>query len=191
MSAPTPAAGSSDLAEVRVIAAPTVAEQAVTRLAESFDLDRVSGPRPSRKSPGLVLYYLTGRVRPASAAAPTPQAPLAEIEDRKAARDLGGELAAIRGHWAEMEAQPWWPPKAGDVAIGHPDLGDSDPYGETFLAEEYPAPLGLRFRSVSRTRGEYVPEDGYGIEDLWFEWPAISIVRASTLYPPTRGGAAR
>ena len=53
-----------DLVELRVIGAPEAAEHAVTRLAESFDLDRTSGPRPSRKTPGLVLYYLTGRLRP-------------------------------------------------------------------------------------------------------------------------------
>jgi hypothetical protein len=181
----------SDLVDVRVIGAPEVAEQAVTRLAELLDLDRQGGPYPSRKTPELVRFYLTGRLTPADAGEPV-RAPLAEIEDLKAARDLGGELAAIGGHWAAMEAQPWWPPQAGDVAIGHPDNpADPDSYGETFLAEDYPAPLGLRFRSVSRTRGGSVPEDGYGIEDLWFEWPAVSIVRAGTIYPPTRGRAAR
>ena len=53
----------SDLLEIRVIGTPEVAQRAVGRLAESFDLDRQDGPRPSRKSPGLVLYYLTGRLR--------------------------------------------------------------------------------------------------------------------------------
>jgi hypothetical protein len=57
----------SDLLELRVIGASEAAEQAVIRLAESFDLDRASGPRTSRKSPGLVLYYLTGRLRPTGA----------------------------------------------------------------------------------------------------------------------------
>ncbi len=179
----------TDLLDVRVIGATEVAEQAVVRLAELLELVRNSGPFPSRKTPEVVRFYLTGWLRPAGAEGALERAPLAEIEDRKAARDLLGELGAIRGHWAEMEAQPWWPPQVGDVAIGHPDPRDDDPYGETFLAEDYPAPLGLRFRSVSRTRGEYVPEDGYGIEDLWFEWPAISIVRAGTLYPRTRGRA--
>jgi hypothetical protein len=173
----------SELLDVRLIGAPQVAEQAVTRLAELLDLDRRNGPYPSRKAAGLVRYYLTGRLLADGAAAPT-GAPLAEIEDLKAARDLGGELAAISGHWADMEAQPWWPPQLGDVAIGHP-TGDPNPYGETFLAEEYPV-IGVRFRSVSRTRGQYVPEDGYGIEDLWSEWPAISIVRAGTVYAPQR-----
>ena len=182
----------SDLLEVRVVGTFTVADQAATRLADVLEVDRVSGPRRSRKTPGLVLFYLTGRLRPAaSAAAAARRAPLAEIEERKGARDLGGELAAVTGHWAEMEAQPWWPPQVGDVAIGHPDSVDPDPYGETFLAEDYPTPLGLRFRSVSRTRGEYAPEDGYGIEDLWFKWPAISVVRAGVIYPPRRGGERR
>ncbi len=54
----------TELLEIRVTGTPTIAEQAVTRLAELLDLDRESGPRPSRKSPGLVLYYLTGRLRP-------------------------------------------------------------------------------------------------------------------------------
>jgi hypothetical protein len=188
MSASIPRPDETGLLDVRVIGAPEDAGQAVARLGELLELDRQRGPYPSRKTPELVRFYLTGRLTPAAEPAPE-RAPLAEIEDLKAARDLGGELAAITGHWADMEAQPWWPAQAGDVAIGHP-TGDPDPYGETFLAEEY-SRLGLRFRSVSRTRGEYVPEDGYGIEDLWFEWPAISIVRAGTIYPPTRRRAAR
>jgi hypothetical protein len=170
----------SGLLNVRLIAEPPAAAGAVDRLAEVLDLDRRDGPYPSRKSPGLVRYYLAGRLRAAGA----PLAPLAEIEDLKARRDLGGELEAINGHWAAMEAQPWWPPQLGDVAIGHP-TGGPDPYGETFLAEQYPV-FGVRFRSVSRTRGQFVPEDGYGIEDLWFEWSAISIVRAGTVYSPQR-----
>ena len=173
----------SELLDVRLIGAPQVAEQAVTRLAELLDVDRRNGPYPSRKAAGLVRYYLIGRLLADGAAAPA-RAPLAEIEDLKAARDLGGELEAISGHWAAMEAQPWWPPQLGDVAIGHP-TGGPDRYGETFLAEEYPV-FGLRFRSVSGTRGQFVPEDGYGIEDLWFEWPAVSIVRAGTVYAPQR-----
>jgi hypothetical protein len=77
MSASTPAAGSSDLVETRVIAAPAVAEQAVARLTEVLAVDRVSGPCPSRKSPGLVLYYLAGRLRaPRPAVTIRPQAAL-------------------------------------------------------------------------------------------------------------------
>ncbi len=54
----------SDLLEVRVLGAPTVAAEAVVRLAEVLDLDRERGPYPSCKAPELVRYYLTGRLRP-------------------------------------------------------------------------------------------------------------------------------
>jgi hypothetical protein len=54
----------SDLLNVRVIAAPPAAARAVDRLAEVLDLDCRDGPYPSRKSPELVRYYLTGRLQP-------------------------------------------------------------------------------------------------------------------------------
>jgi hypothetical protein len=197
----------SELLEVRVIGTPQTTTEAVFRLPELFEVDRKHGPYPSRKDPGRVRYYLTARLRPRW----IDQAPLAQIEDRKAARDLDGELAAITGHWAEMQAQPWWPPTAGDVAIGHrepccvvsasdPDghapncaaaLRGRPPYGATFLAVAWPRSREVRFRVVSSTApDDPTPRGGYGIEDLWFEWPAISIVRAGTIYPPTRRGVA-
>jgi hypothetical protein len=60
----------SELLELRIIGAPEVASQAVARLEDLLDLDRASGPRPSRKTPGLVRYYLTGRLRPTNSRAP-------------------------------------------------------------------------------------------------------------------------
>jgi hypothetical protein len=197
----------SELLEVRVIGTPQTTTEAVFRLPELFEVDRKHGPYPSRKDPGRVRYYLTARLRPRW----IDQAPLAQIEDRKAARDLDGELAAITGHWAEMQAQPWWPPTAGDVAIGHrepccvvsasdPDghapncaaaLRGRPPYGATFLAVAWPRSREVRFRVVSSTAADdATPRGGYGIEDLWFEWPAISLVRAGMVYPSTRRGVA-
>jgi hypothetical protein len=178
----------SELLDVRVIGAPRATTDAIGRLPELFEVDRQGGPYPSRKVPGLVLYYLTARLRPRW----IDQAPRSQIEDRKAARDLDGELEAITSHWAEMEAQPWWPPRVGDVAIGHPDSADADPYGATFLAVRWPRSGEVRFRVISSTQQQDpTPRGGYGIEDLWFEWSAISIVRAGTIYPPTRRGADR
>ncbi len=58
----------SDLLNVRLIAEPPAAAGAVDRLAEVLDLDRNDGPYPSRKTPELVRYYLTGRLQPAPAA---------------------------------------------------------------------------------------------------------------------------
>ena len=56
----------SELLDVRVIGAPEVAETAVARVGELLDLDRLHGPYPSRKTPGLVRFYLTGRLRRAA-----------------------------------------------------------------------------------------------------------------------------
>lgn len=171
------------LLELRVTGTPAATTEAIGRLPELFEIDWQRGPFPSRKVAGMVLHYLTARLRPRW----IDQAPLAQIEDLKAARDLDGELAAITGHWAAMEAQPWWPPRAGDVAIGHPDPTDPDPYGVTFLAARWPRSGEVRFRVLSSTQADdAAPRGGYGIEDLWFEWPAISIVRAGTVYAPQR-----
>jgi hypothetical protein len=59
----------SELLDARVIGAPEVAEQAVARLAGLLEVDRCTGPYPSRKAPGLVRFYLSGRLRPVPAAA--------------------------------------------------------------------------------------------------------------------------
>jgi hypothetical protein len=60
----------SELLDVRVIALPEAAEQAVALLAELLEVDGAHGPYPSRRSPGLVRYYLTGRLRPAERGEP-------------------------------------------------------------------------------------------------------------------------
>jgi hypothetical protein len=54
----------SELLEVRIVAAPEVAARAISRLAAVVAVRHTRGPRPSRTSPGLVLYYLTGWLRP-------------------------------------------------------------------------------------------------------------------------------
>jgi hypothetical protein len=89
----------SELLDVRVIGAPEVAGRAVARLAELLlDLDRESGPYPSRKTPGLVRCYLTGRLRPEHPACKVePEAALALLEVaarelRRAAEDLGARV---------------------------------------------------------------------------------------------------
>jgi len=68
----------SELLDVRVIGAPEVAETAVARVGELLDLDRLHGPYPSRKSPGLVRFYLTGRLRHADT--PTPASQVERLE---------------------------------------------------------------------------------------------------------------
>jgi hypothetical protein len=75
----------SDLLDVRVIGAPALAAQAVARLGELLNPARQHGPLPSRTTPGLVRYYLTGRLRPAD-----PPPPGREVER------LEGEAARLR-----------------------------------------------------------------------------------------------
>jgi hypothetical protein len=61
----------SELLDVRVIGAPPRALRAVRQVQALLDLDRpIRGPYPSRKSPGLVRFYLTGRLRHAASPAP-------------------------------------------------------------------------------------------------------------------------
>jgi len=55
----------TELVDVRLIGSPEAAGEAAARLGELFTLDRCSGPYPSRKDPGLVRFYLAGRLRPA------------------------------------------------------------------------------------------------------------------------------
>ena len=66
----TPASPHGGLVEFRLIGAPEAAGEAAARLGELFALDRCSGPYPSRKDPGLVRFYLAGRLRPATAGTP-------------------------------------------------------------------------------------------------------------------------
>jgi hypothetical protein len=57
----------SELLEIRVIGEPEAAAQAVARLGEFLAFDRLNGPYPSRETPELVRFYLTGRLRPVGA----------------------------------------------------------------------------------------------------------------------------
>jgi hypothetical protein len=70
----------SELVDVRVLGAPLVAEQATGRLAGLLEIERQRGPYPSRKDPGLVRYYLTGRLRPAEPPPPAGQVERLESE---------------------------------------------------------------------------------------------------------------
>lgn len=61
------------LLDIRIIGEPDAAALAVEKLALLFELERQSSPYPSRKHPGLVMYYLTGRLAAELAAPPDPE----------------------------------------------------------------------------------------------------------------------
>src|SRR6266536_4499835 len=87
---PVAAAGPGDLVDVRVIGAPEAALLAAAALAALLQVDRSHGPYPSRKDPGLVRWYLTGRLDPAAGTAGCERAEwLGEALER-----LRGQLAA-------------------------------------------------------------------------------------------------
>jgi hypothetical protein len=86
----------SGLLDVRVIGAPDLAAQAVTRLDGLLDLDRQRGPYPSRTTPGLVRFYLTGRLRPA--APPPPGRELKRLEGQVARLRTALELLTTCDH---------------------------------------------------------------------------------------------
>jgi hypothetical protein len=98
----------SELLDIRLIGAPEDAETAAARLGELLDLDRLHGPYSSRKSPGLVRFYLTGRLRPPT----NPPALASEIErlDREAARLRAAlELLCACEHGQGLDC-PWCEP---------------------------------------------------------------------------------
>src|SRR6266545_1637404 len=95
----------SDLLSVRVMAEPPAAARAVDRLAEVLDLDRRDGPYPSRKTPDLVRFYLTGRLRPAAPA----------TADRQYALEQANRsLAALIARW-RTSASPAAVPVSGEA----------------------------------------------------------------------------
>jgi len=109
----------SELLDVRVIGEPEVAETAVARVGELLDLDRLHGPYPSRKSPGLVRFYLIGRL--SSPADPPALAGELERLDREAARLRAAlELLTACQHGQGLNC-----PECEPV----PDLGPPGPSG--------------------------------------------------------------
>ena len=78
----------SELLDVRVIGTSEVAETAVALVGELLDLDRRRGPYPSRKSPALVWFYLTGRLR-------HPDTPTLASEVERLERQCGRLRAAL------------------------------------------------------------------------------------------------
>jgi hypothetical protein len=87
----------SELLDVRVIGAPEIAETAAAQVGELLDLDRLHGPYPSRKSPGLVRFYLTGRLL-SPADPPTLPGEVARLEREVARLRAALELLTAREH---------------------------------------------------------------------------------------------
>jgi hypothetical protein len=101
----------ADLLRLRVIGASRPAGHAAPRLAEVFALDRCDGPQPARKQPGQVRYYLTGRLRPASAgSAPTTGGDLIQPVEA---------MGTVEVCWSGAHGQ-WWRRVAAGATVHIP-----------------------------------------------------------------------
>ncbi|MEV6614240.1 hypothetical protein AB0N31_10530 [Streptomyces sp. NPDC051051] len=62
------------------------------------------------------------------------QSPLAQAEDAKRRRDLGGEIDALMKAGNALESAPWYPARPGDlVHVHYPAAGDFPAFGETYI----------------------------------------------------------
>lgn len=62
------------------------------------------------------------------------QSPLAEAEDAKRRRDLGGEIGALMSGHARLTSAPWYPARPGDLVHVHYEaVGQMAAFGETYL----------------------------------------------------------
>ncbi|MCI3277564.1 hypothetical protein [Streptomyces cylindrosporus] len=80
---------------------------------------------------------------------PQQQSPLEAAQDAKRARDIGGEIGALRAGDRALKTAPWYPSRAGDLVHVHYEAAGSAPaWGETYAVEPgegfYPGELELR-----------------------------------------------
>lgn len=94
------------------------------------------------------IIHLALYGRPREAAEQTePGSPLEQAAAAKGARDLHGEIAALMGGAQDLEEQPWYPPRPGDLVHLTYDAYDRTPRtGETYV--------------ITRTQVEGMP-DGF------------------------------
>ncbi|WP_330348136.1 hypothetical protein [Streptomyces sp. NBC_00582] len=66
-----------------------------------------------------------------------PRSPLAQAEDAKRRRDLGGEIGALMSAGNALESAPWYPCRRGDVVLlAYPAAGDFPAHGETYVIDD-------------------------------------------------------
>jgi hypothetical protein len=76
-------------------------------VSELLDLERQDGPYPTRKSPGLVRFYLTGRLRPADTPAPAGEVERLELQVARLRAAL--ELLTACQHGQGLDCPDWEP----------------------------------------------------------------------------------
>ncbi|WP_066373919.1 hypothetical protein [Herbidospora mongoliensis] len=115
------------------------------------------------------------------------QSPLAQAEDAKRRRDLGGEVAALMAGEQSLKNAPWYPLKPGDIVhIRYDAIDDVMPaFGETYAIEAGSSDGFLNMRLMVRS-GDFDPgtdltvaDDPDPLMDAWLEGGPhiITIVR--------------
>lgn len=106
--------------------------------------------------------------------------PLAQAEDAKRGRDLGGELNALQQGHTDLTSAPWYPARPGDVVHVHYEgAGEMAAFGETYLVAAGSDGF-LNMRLLCHTLPEdtecdglvgcfAVDDDPDPLMDLWFE----------------------
>ncbi|WP_329141055.1 hypothetical protein [Streptomyces sp. NBC_00670] len=96
-----------------------------------------------------------------------PQSPLQTAEDAKRARDLGGELSALRSGHHTLTSASWYPARPGDlVHIHYEGRTGRAAYGETYIVG--PAEHGmLSMQLLAHTLPE-ASGDGAEVTGAWY-----------------------
>lgn len=114
-----------------------------------------------------------------SLGAQDPRSPLAQAEDAKRARDLGGEIGALMAADQELTSSPWYPVRPGDlVHVAYEDTPTLPAFGETYIVGDAGGGL-MNMELISHTCRLDEPEGMTGhcsvdaaddpIYELWFE----------------------
>jgi len=62
------------------------------------------------------------------------ESPLAQAEDAKRRRDIGGEIAALQAGHDLLTSAPWYPARPGDlVHVHYEQAGEMGAFGETYI----------------------------------------------------------
>lgn len=121
-----------------------------------------------------VFTALYGRPSATTAAA----SPLAQAEDAKRARDLGGEIGALMAGERALTSAAWYPARHGDIVhVHYEQAGTNPPVGETYLVEAIDGGLfTLRLLCHSHPGDDDSDEGAFAVEaaddplyELWFE----------------------
>ncbi|MGC5009784.1 hypothetical protein ACLQ2R_03360 [Streptosporangium sp. DT93] len=164
--------------------------------ATYFAPDAAQRPTPWGMQVDMLAHLIHTRLygRPSS----TEQAsPLAQAEDAKRRRDLGGELDALAAGQASLQNAPWYPLQPGDVVhVSYAAINDVvSAFGETYLIEAGSCDGFLNMRLLARS-GDFDPgadltvaDDPDPLFDVWFEAGphTLTIVRHGHVVHPAGG----